>query len=144
VRKFAGMSTWTTPERPEPPTNPIDERAALEDRLEYHRTTLLLKCGGLTTEQLALRSVPPSELSLLGLVRHRRKRIGFDTLQAFRPSTARQMRRTDSFTLRTMVSTTTRSRSHASYSRFVICSHAGLVSPAMSSTRCSARRRCSC
>ncbi len=64
------MSTWTTPERPEPPNNPIDERAALEDRLEYHRTTLLLKCGGLTTEQLALRSVPPSELSLLGLVRH--------------------------------------------------------------------------
>jgi len=31
---------------------------------------LLLKCGGLTPEQLALRSVPPSKLSLLGLVRH--------------------------------------------------------------------------
>ena len=64
------MSTWTTPERPEPPNNPIDERAALEDRLEFQRTTLLLKCGGLTPEQLALRSVPPSTLSLLGLVRH--------------------------------------------------------------------------
>jgi hypothetical protein len=25
------MSTWTTPERPEPPNNPIDERAALEE-----------------------------------------------------------------------------------------------------------------
>ena len=64
------MSTWTTPERREPPNNPIDERAALEDRLDYQRTTLLVKCGGLTPEQLALRSVPPSKLSLLGLVRH--------------------------------------------------------------------------
>jgi len=64
------MSTWTTPERPEPPNNPIDERAALEDRLEYQRTTLLRKCGGLTPEQLAQRSLPPSKLSLLGLVRH--------------------------------------------------------------------------
>ena len=64
------MSTWIAPERPEPPINPADERAALEDRLEYQRTTLLLKCGGLTPEQLALRSVPPSKLSLLGLVRH--------------------------------------------------------------------------
>ena len=64
------MSTWSTPERLEPPNNPIDERAALDDRLEFQRTTLLLKCGGLTPEQLALRSVPPSRLSLLGLVRH--------------------------------------------------------------------------
>jgi hypothetical protein len=64
------MSTWSTPERPEPSTNPIDERAALEDRLEYQRTTLLMKCGGLTPEQLALQSVPPSTMSLLGLVRH--------------------------------------------------------------------------
>jgi hypothetical protein len=53
-----------------PPNNPIDERTALDDRLEFQRTTLLLKCGGLTPEQLALRSVPPSALSLLGLVRH--------------------------------------------------------------------------
>ena len=58
------------PERPEPPINPVDERAALEDRLEYQRTTLLMKCGGLTPEQLAEKSVPPSNLSLLGLVRH--------------------------------------------------------------------------
>jgi hypothetical protein len=64
------MSTWSTPDRVVPPNNPIDERAALEDRLEFLRTTLLLKCGGLTPEQLALRSVPPSTLSLLGLVRH--------------------------------------------------------------------------
>ncbi|WP_112241858.1 DinB family protein [Kribbella monticola] len=64
------MSTWSTPERVEPPNDPIDERAALEDRLEYQRTTLLQKCGGLRPEQLAQRSVPPSKLSLLGLVRH--------------------------------------------------------------------------
>jgi uncharacterized damage-inducible protein DinB len=38
--------------------------------LDYHRATLLLKCGGLNGGQLRLRSVPPSDLSLLGLVRH--------------------------------------------------------------------------
>jgi hypothetical protein len=64
------MSTWGTPERAEPPNDPADERAALDDRLEYHRTTLLMKCGGLTPEQLAQRSAPPSAMSLLGLVRH--------------------------------------------------------------------------
>jgi len=64
------MSTWPMPERAEPPHNPIDERAALEDRLEFQRTTLLLKCGGLTPEQLALQPLPPSTISLLGLVRH--------------------------------------------------------------------------
>jgi hypothetical protein len=64
------MPTWMTPERPEPPINPADERSALDDRLDFQRTTLLLKCGGLTPEQLAERSVPPSNLSLLGLIRH--------------------------------------------------------------------------
>jgi uncharacterized damage-inducible protein DinB len=38
--------------------------------LEFHRATLIWKCTGLTDEQLRLRSVPPSSLSLLGLVRH--------------------------------------------------------------------------
>lgn len=65
-----GVSTWSTPERSEPPSNPLDERAALEHRLQYQRTTLLMKCGGLTPEQLAQRSVTPSTMSLLGLVRH--------------------------------------------------------------------------
>jgi Protein of unknown function (DUF664) len=46
------------------------ERAALEGWLEFHRNTLLGKCQGLTGEQLAQRAVPPSSLSLLGLVRH--------------------------------------------------------------------------
>ncbi len=42
----------------------------LEAWLDFHRQTLLIKCAGLTTEQLRLRSAPPSTLSLLGLVRH--------------------------------------------------------------------------
>ena len=47
-----------------------DERAMLEAWLDYHRATLLMKCAGLTDEQLKLRSAEPSTLSLLGLVRH--------------------------------------------------------------------------
>jgi uncharacterized damage-inducible protein DinB len=42
----------------------------LESWLDYHRSTLLIKCDGLAPEQLAARAVPPSSLSLLGLVRH--------------------------------------------------------------------------
>jgi hypothetical protein len=63
--------TWTAPDvkRAEPPTV-ASERESLETWLEYHRATLLLKCQGLTAEQLARRAVPPSSLSLLGLVRH--------------------------------------------------------------------------
>jgi uncharacterized damage-inducible protein DinB len=47
-----------------------DERAMLVAWLEYHRATLAMKCSGLDDEQLRERSVPPSSLSLLGLVRH--------------------------------------------------------------------------
>jgi len=42
----------------------------LEGWLDWHRQTLLIKCAGLTAEQLKLRAVEPSSLSLLGLVRH--------------------------------------------------------------------------
>jgi len=38
--------------------------------LEHHRAILLWKCDGLTEEQLRRRSVPPSTMSLLGLIRH--------------------------------------------------------------------------
>ncbi|MFF2848017.1 DinB family protein [Streptomyces sp. NPDC058001] len=38
--------------------------------LDYQRATLAMKCEGLTDEQLRLRSMPPSTLTLLGLVRH--------------------------------------------------------------------------
>ena len=46
------------------------ERDTLVGYLEDQRLTLQLKCAGLDAEQLARRSVPPSNLSLLGLVRH--------------------------------------------------------------------------
>ena len=66
--------TWIAPdvERPEGPlTGP--ERPMLQAFLDWHRATLLYKCAGLTGEQLAERAVPPSALSLLGLVRHMTK-----------------------------------------------------------------------
>jgi uncharacterized damage-inducible protein DinB len=47
-----------------------DERKTLVDFLRFQRQTLEVKCSGLTPEQLATRSVPPSTMSLLGLVRH--------------------------------------------------------------------------
>ena len=50
--------------------NPVGELATYRDYLDHYRLTLELKCAGLTGEQLATRSVPPSTLSLLGLVRH--------------------------------------------------------------------------
>ncbi|MDQ1031032.1 hypothetical protein QF035_008614 [Streptomyces umbrinus] len=46
-----------------------DERTLLVDILGAQRATLEMKCAGLTGE-LARRSVEPSTLSLLGLVRH--------------------------------------------------------------------------
>lgn len=48
----------------------VGERAVLEDYLGHYRRALALKCAGLDAEQLARRSVPPSTMSLLGLVRH--------------------------------------------------------------------------
>jgi uncharacterized damage-inducible protein DinB len=56
-------------QRPIPPLNG-DERATLEGWLEFHRTTLAMKCEGLDEEQAARASVPPSELTLTGLVQH--------------------------------------------------------------------------
>src|SRR6201999_2382203 len=47
-----------------------DEWTVTLSRLERNRRTFLHKCAGLTGEQLALRAVPPSTLSLLGLIRH--------------------------------------------------------------------------
>jgi uncharacterized damage-inducible protein DinB len=45
-------------------------REMLVSFVEHHRATLALKCAGLTSEQAARRSVLPSSMSLLGLVRH--------------------------------------------------------------------------
>lgn len=46
------------------------ERETLRAFLDYQRATLVLKCDGLTDEELRRQSMPPSALSLLGLVRH--------------------------------------------------------------------------
>jgi Protein of unknown function (DUF664) len=47
-----------------------DERPMLSAYLDFQRATLEMKCAGLSDEQLRERAVPPSTLSLLGLVRH--------------------------------------------------------------------------
>jgi uncharacterized damage-inducible protein DinB len=49
---------------------PVDERTTLLEYLRTYRLTLSMKCADLDAEQLARRSVPPSTMSLLGLVRH--------------------------------------------------------------------------
>jgi uncharacterized damage-inducible protein DinB len=46
------------------------ERETVLGYLDAYRKTLVMKCDGLTPEQLATASVPPSNLTLLGLVRH--------------------------------------------------------------------------
>jgi uncharacterized damage-inducible protein DinB len=46
------------------------EKQALDEWVDFHRATLLGKCEGLSSEQLKTRSVEPSSLTLLGLVRH--------------------------------------------------------------------------
>ena len=51
-------------------TEPTGERDTLLDYLRVYRLTLKMKCDGLDPAQLATRSVPPSKLSLLGLIRH--------------------------------------------------------------------------
>ncbi|MDQ0092685.1 DinB family protein [Paeniglutamicibacter psychrophenolicus] len=58
---------------PDPRTDPPpcgSERETLLGFLDYQRRTLELKCTGLGAAELGTRAVPPSGLSLLGLVRH--------------------------------------------------------------------------
>ena len=47
-----------------------DERTTLVESLRRQRLTLEMKCAGLDAEQMARRSVEPSTMSLLGIVRH--------------------------------------------------------------------------
>jgi hypothetical protein len=47
-----------------------DERTTLVEALRCARLTLEIKCSGLDAEAMARRSVDPSTMSLLGLVRH--------------------------------------------------------------------------
>ncbi|SDS86402.1 DinB family protein [Actinopolymorpha singaporensis] len=58
-----------TIERPDPPMI-AGEREMLRAFLDFHRGTIAMKCEGLTDEELRRQSMPPSTLSLLGLVRH--------------------------------------------------------------------------
>ena len=60
---------WSDDTRETPP-NTGDEREALTTSLDWHRATFEIKCAGLTQEQLSERAVPPSGMSLHGLVRH--------------------------------------------------------------------------
>ncbi len=64
--------TWTAPVPPPFVDGPLvgDDRPMVEAYLAWHRYTLMNICAGLTGAQLATRSIPPSGLSLLGLVRH--------------------------------------------------------------------------
>jgi uncharacterized damage-inducible protein DinB len=48
----------------------LGERAMLEQWLEFHRITMLIKCEGLDDEQRKRRPVATSNLSLHGLIRH--------------------------------------------------------------------------
>ncbi|MFF5638044.1 DinB family protein [Streptomyces sp. NPDC012825] len=52
------------------PSTTSGEREALEQWLDFHRATLARKCEGLDDAQLRTPSAPPSDLNLLGLVRH--------------------------------------------------------------------------
>jgi len=71
-----GGMTWTAPEVTRVALDEVlaqpagDERGLADAWLDLHRQTLLWKCGGLTAEQLKLRAVERSDLSLLGLLRH--------------------------------------------------------------------------
>ncbi|HET6652143.1 MAG TPA: DinB family protein [Nocardioides sp.] len=51
-------------------TQPRGERETLLEYLRHYRLTIEMKCESLDAEQMARRSVPPSTLSLLGLIRH--------------------------------------------------------------------------
>ena len=65
------MTTWTAPpahREDEPLTGP--ERAMLQGWLDWHRQTMLSKCAGLAPSQLRTVAVEPSNLTLLGLIRH--------------------------------------------------------------------------
>ena len=69
-RKYPDM--WVDPDDDprEASEGGTGEKGVLAGYLRHYRLTLEMKCEGLDAEQLARRAVPPSTLSLLGLVRH--------------------------------------------------------------------------
>lgn len=60
---------WAADARPPLPTVG-DERELLTAYLEHHRQTFELKCAGIPPDRLSDKAVPPSGLSLHGLLRH--------------------------------------------------------------------------
>jgi hypothetical protein len=60
---------WVTDARTTPPLVG-DEREILTAYLDWHRETFELKCAGVPPERLSEKLVPPSGLSLHGLLRH--------------------------------------------------------------------------
>jgi uncharacterized damage-inducible protein DinB len=70
-RQFGWKDMFVSPdEDPRSENGWVSERDNLVGFLRDYRLTLELKCAGLDAEQLAAQSVPPSNMSLLGLVRH--------------------------------------------------------------------------
>ena len=70
ARQFGWWDMFVSPEDDPRAYRFEGERATLTGYLRDQRLTLELKCAGLDAEGMARRSVPPSDLSLLGLVRH--------------------------------------------------------------------------
>ncbi|MDX6299999.1 MAG: hypothetical protein QOF53_1213, partial [Nocardioidaceae bacterium] len=60
---------WADDNRPRIPRRAA-EREALEAYLEYYRATVEMKCRGMTSELARTRSMPPSTMSIHGLIRH--------------------------------------------------------------------------
>jgi uncharacterized damage-inducible protein DinB len=70
-RRFGWSNLFVAPEEdPRSDVPSVGERATLIDFLTGCRQTLELKCQGLSAAQMARRSIPPSNMSLLGLLRH--------------------------------------------------------------------------
>src|SRR5689334_17216212 len=63
------MAIASGDDRPEPPPT-AGERETLVGFLQWQRATFEWKCSGLSADELARRAIEPSEMSLLGLIRH--------------------------------------------------------------------------
>jgi uncharacterized damage-inducible protein DinB len=72
-RTFGWSNMFTVSQESDPREQgdpPVGERDTLARFLRDYRLTLELKCEGLDAAAMAAQSVPPSDLSLLGLLRH--------------------------------------------------------------------------
>ncbi|MBQ0903047.1 DinB family protein [Micromonospora sp. U21] len=71
TRTFGWADLFVHPDDdPRSHRNFLDERTILVEYLRDQRLTFQLKCDGLDVDQMARRPVPPSTMSLLGLIRH--------------------------------------------------------------------------